>query len=341
MKYATNLLLGSVFLLLGFLGGCNKNKNVKQLRLAHSLNEQHPVHKGMAYMAKRVKELSDSTMVVRIYPNGQLGVERVTAELTQMGALDMTKVASSVVTNFIPEMKIFSLPYLFESSNHYWRVFKSDLGNEILQSGTKFNLRGLCFYDAGFRSFILRNKKVTSPEDLQGLKIRVMESNMQIRTINSLGGNANPLAFGELYSAMQQGVVDGADGNPPVMLQTNLYDVSEYYVLDEHSAPPDLLLMSSFTWNGLTEQEKKWLQQAVEESIEYQRKQWEMARKEALETMAERGLNIITNIDKKPFQERVKPIYESLDPEMKKMVEQIRAMAPSKIDSIKTVSENE
>lgn len=336
MKYTLNLLLP--LLVLGGLASCDQSKEVKQLRLAHSLNEQHPVHRGMAHMAERLKELSDSTVVVRIYPNGQLGVERVTAELTQLGALDMTKVASSVITNFIPEMKVFSLPYLFESSDHYWRVFKSDIGKQILLSGEKFNLRGLCFYDAGFRSFILRNKKVTSPQDLQGLKIRVMESNMQIRTINELGGNANPLAFGELYSAMQQGVVDGADGNPPVMLQTNLYDVSEYYVLDEHSAPPDVMLMSTFTWNRLTDQEKKWLQQAVEESVDYQRKLWKEAREEALKTMSERGLNIIRDLDKEPFRERVKPIYESLDPEISKIVDQIRAMAPSETDSVqKTV----
>lgn len=298
-------------ILLLMLAGCAEDHDVRELRLAHSLDVTHPVHLGMAYMADRVEELSDGQLRVKIYPNGQLGGERETAELLQLGSVDITKVASSVIENFVPAMGVFTLPYLFDDQDHYWEVFTSDVGRSILLEGESVWLRGLTYYDAGFRSFILRDRPVEHPQDLRGMKVRVMPSPLNIQMVNALGGHATPMALGELYTAIQQGVVDGADGNPPTMYQTKLFEVCRYYVLDEHSSPPDVLLISTHTWEDLTDQQRAWLQQAVDESAIYQREIWDESSERALEAMAQEGLQIIYP-DKEPFRQAVEPMYERL-----------------------------
>lgn len=323
--HAMKSILVSAVLLLT-LTSCGADERVRVLRLAHSLDVSHPVHRGMAEMGSRLEQLSGGTMRVQIFPNGQLGGERETAELLQLGSVDLTKVASSVIENFIPQMAVYSLPYLFDDADHYWRVFDSELGRRILLEGEQYWMRGLCYYDAGFRSFIVRGRRVHAPEDLRGLKIRSMASTLQIETINALGGHATPMALGELYTALQSGVVDGADGNAPTLLQTRLYEVSDYYVLDEHSSPPDVLLISTHTWNSLSVEQQGWLEQAVRESVVLQRQFWDESSDRALETMREAGLEIIVP-DKTPFRAAVQPMYEKLHgTEIGAVVDKIRRM---------------
>lgn len=301
------LILG-MFLL---LPGCQQAERTYTLRLAHVLDTASPVHKAMAHLGERLEALSGGKMKVILYSGGQLGNERESLELLQLGSLDIAKVSSAVVENFVPEMGVYSLPYLFRDSDHYWQVFNGEIGREILLKGEKYWLRGLCYYDAGFRSFFLRTQPVTKPDDLDGLKIRVMRSNLQIRTINLLGGNATPLAWGELYSALQQGVVDGAENNPPNFYQNKFYELCEHLVLDEHSAPPDVLVMSTHTWNKLTETEQKWLSQAVAESVEFQRKIWHEMTEESIRIVEGEGVTVVRP-DKTPFLESVQPIYDDL-----------------------------
>lgn len=299
-------------LLAGFvLTGCEVDDDVRVLRLAHTLDTGHPVHKGMAHMAERLEALSGGTMRIDIYTSGQLGGERETLELLQLGSLDMTKVGGSVIENFVPAMAVFSLPYLFDDQDHYWRVFKSDIGREILLQGEPFWLRGLAYYDAGFRSFFTRKRPIEQPRDLRGMKIRVMKSNVAIQTVNVMGGHATPMAFGELYTAIQQGVVDGAEGNPPTLYETRFHEIVDYYSLDEHSAPPDLLLISTHTWNDLDEQQRAWLTRAVEESVDYQRKVWNEDTEKALRAIEAAGVEI-RRPDKRLFQEAVAPLYANL-----------------------------
>ncbi len=304
----------TIFFLLPFLiwTGCQKAEQTRTLRLAHVLDTASPVHQGMAHLGKRLEALSGGKMRVLLYPGGQLGNERESLELLQLGSLDIAKVSSAVMENFVPEMGVFSLPYLFRDADHYWQVFNGEIGQEILQKGEKYWLRGLCYYDAGFRSFFLRSRGVEQPKDLDGLKIRVMRSNLQIRTINLLGGNATPLAWGELYSALQQGVVDGAENNPPNFYQNKFYELCKYFVLDEHSAPPDVLVMSTHTWNKLSDTERRWLEQAVEESVAYQRKLWNEMTANALVAVEKAGVKVIRP-EKRPFLESVKPIYDDLE----------------------------
>ena len=308
MKNSSSI-LALVFLVA--LGGCAVEEDVTVLRLAHVLGTDHPVHLGMAHFGEQLEALSGGTMRVEIYPSSQLGSERETIELLQLGTLDLAKVSAAVVENFVPEMGVFSLPYLFDDADHLWQVLGGPIGKEILLAGEPYRVRGLCYYDAGFRSFYVRGRGVTAPEDLAGMKIRVMRSNLSIRTINLLGGNATPLAYGEVYTALQQGVVDGAENNPPNFFGSKHYEVSEYYALDEHSAPPDVLLISTWRWSQLTEQQKAWVEEAIDASVAHQRVLWQEATEAALAAVEAAGITVIRP-DKAPFREAVAPLYDDL-----------------------------
>ncbi len=290
--------------------GCGSKSTQRIIKLAHGLDQTHPVHKAMVYMADKVSEKSAGNMRVDIYSGGQLGAERELIELLQIGSLAMTKVSTAPLEAFVPEMKIFGIPYVFRDDEHRWKVLNHDIGKKLLLAGEPFYLRGMCYYDAGSRSFYTKERPVYTPTDLEGLKIRVMKSITSMNMVQTLGGSATPIPWGELYTALQQGVVDGAENNPPSFYLSRHYEVCKYYSLDEHTAVPDILLMSTVVWNSLSAQEQVWLQEAVDESVVYQKKLWKEASDEALRAVQEAGVEIIYP-DKKPFQEAVKPMHES------------------------------
>ncbi len=261
-------------------------------------------------MSERLSEKSGGQMQMDIYPSGQLGAERELIELLQIGSLAMTKVSASPMESFVPEMKLFSIPYVFRSEDHLWQILEGKIGRDILLAGQDFRLRGLGYYDAGSRSFHTKENPVKSPEDLKGLKIRVMKSQTAVQMVQALGGSATPISWGELYTALQQGVVDGAENNPPSFYLSKHYEVCKYYALDEHTSVPDILLMSTVVWNSLTEQQQTWLQEAVDESVTYQRKVWKESSDRALAEVQKAGVEVIYP-EKAPFQESVKEMHES------------------------------
>ena len=297
------------------------------LKLGHTLDNKHPVHKAMVFMDERLQVLSGGTMSIDIYPSGQLGNERELIELLQIGSLGMTKVSASPLEGFVPAAKVFSMPYLFENHKHFWDVLDSDVGRELLLAGTKYRVRGLTYYDAGSRSFYTRDRAVLVPSDLKGMKIRVQNSQTAVAMVNAMGGSPTPVSFGELYTALQQGVVDGAENNPPSVYYSKHFEVIKYYTLDEHTAIPDVLLMSQPVWEGLTKQQQSWLQQAANESSLHQRVLWKKSSGEAMAAMQKSGVQIIRP-NKKEFQDSVKSIYDDeKNPEVLAMIERIRRMA--------------
>ena len=301
MKFAKHLWC---FPLLLLLTACGPDEDSKVLRLGHELDANHSVHKGMLYMAERLELYSNGKMKMQIFPSGQLGTERELVELLQIGSLAMTKVSASPLESFVPEMKIFSLPYVFRDQEHYRKVQASDVGKAILLAPERVRLRGMGYYDAGSRSFYTVGKAIRKPSDLKGLKIRVQNSQTSVDMIAAMGGSATPISWGELYTALQQGVVDGAENNPPSLFLSNQYEVSKYYTLDEHTIVPDILLMSLRVWNDLEPQEQAWLQQAVDDSVEFQRNLWAQASNEALAAIEASGVEIIRP-DKEPFRKSV------------------------------------
>lgn len=324
--------IGSAFLMfvfLFFLSSCGGDQRVTVLKLGHGLDSTHPVHLAMERMAERTHEYSDGKMRIDIYPAQQLGTERELLELLQIGSLDITKVSSSVLEGFEPVYKIFSVPFLFLDEDHRYRVWDGPVGRELLNAGERIRLMGLTYYDAGTRSFYTKDQPVYHPDDLAGQKIRVQESPASIQMVNLLGGSATPISWGEIYTSLQQGIVDGAENNPPSFHLSRHYEVARYYSLNEHTAVPDILFISLETWNRLNEDQQEIIQRAANESAVYQRELWQQATEEALDAVRADGVEIITP-DKQPFVEKLQPMYEQFmqeSDELKYYIEKIRELA--------------
>jgi len=300
--------------------------DVLTLKLAHSLDPSHPVHVGMEHMKKRLEELSGGTVTLDIYPSGVLGSETQCVEQTQNGALAMTKTSASPLEGFIPEMGVFSLPYVFRDRDHFWKVLDSDLGKELLLRGVHKNVRGLTYYDSGSRNFYTKEKPVLTPADIQGMKIRVMNSKTAMAMITAMGGAPTPIAWGELYTSLQQGVVDGAENNPPSFYTNRHHEVCKFLSMDGHTRIPDILLINENIWNALPNRVQQWVQQAADESSLFQRELWQVKTNEALEEVQKEGVQVFYP-DQGPFVETVKPLLESYrDTPTGDLLEQIRSV---------------
>ncbi|OCW96355.1 TRAP transporter substrate-binding protein [Alishewanella sp. HH-ZS] len=308
------------------LSACQPEQEVKVLRLAHTLDQEHVVHKAMALMGERLAEYSGGSMRIEIYSGGQLGNERELVELLQIGSLAMTKVSASPLEGFVPAMQVFSVPYIFDDNAHFWRVLESEVGQGLLQEIQVARLYGLGYYDAGSRSFYSSNTRIDSPADLRGKKFRVLNSQTAVRMVEALGGAATPIDWGELYTAIQQGVVDGAENNPPSFYLSRHYELSKYFSLDEHTAVPDVLIMSLHVWQDLTPEQRQWVQQAANDSIVYQRAAWQQASEDALNAVKAAGVTVIYP-DKAPFRQAVAPFYQQmLQTRIGPLLQQIAAM---------------
>ncbi len=320
---ATSILI----ILLLTLSGCSSKSDIKIIKLGHGLDASHPVHKAMEYMSEQLVKNSNGKMRVDIYPSQQLGTERECVELLQIGSLGMTKVSASILEGFASSFTIFNLPYIFRDEEHLFSILDGEIGKQILKSSEKKLLRGVCYYDAGSRSFYTKEKPINSPTDLIGLKIRTQESATSVKLVNSLGGSATPISWGELYTALQQGVVDGAENNPPSFYLSKHYEVCKYYSLDEHTSVPDVLVISTKVWDSLNENEKVWFQAAIDSSVIFQRKIWKEATENALSEVAKSGVEIV-HPDKKPFEEKVVSLYEEYkdsDPYLYNLIKEIKS----------------
>lgn len=313
-----------IFLFL--FASCSQNNNTKSLKLAHSLSQDHPVHQALMFFAQRVEEKSRGELKVEVYPGGQLGSERQSLELLQLGGLAMTKVSSAVMENFSPNLRVFGYPYIFEGKEHRYKLYDSDLGKELLLDGEQYWLRGLTFFDAGSRSFYTKNTPIQTPDDLRGLKIRVMQSPTAIRLIKTMGGSPTPVSWGELYTALQQGVVEGAENNLPSFYTSRHYEICKNFSLDEHSSIPDILVMSTQIYNKLSAEQKKWIQEAADEASVKQRELWETAEIKALEAIKEEGVKI-TYPNKELFKEESDQIIQDLkveEPDLYTIIQKIK-----------------
>ena len=313
----TILMLGRVgkysaiaFYFIFLISGCTELRDKRFLKLAHTLPPDHPVHEAMVFMAKRCSELSEGKMEIEIYPSEQLGSEQQCVELLQIGSLAITKVSAAVMDSFTEDYKVLGLPYIFRDSAHAVNVLDGEIGQELLLSTEDRYIRGLCFYDAGSRSFYTIDKPILNPSDLEGMKIRVMKSKTAMDMVKALGGSPTPISYGELYTALQSGVVDGAENNPPSFYTSHHYEVCKHYALDEHTAVPDVLIISQHIWKKLSDQEKKWIQQAATESVAVERRLWSASVKKSLAEVQKAGVTIYYP-DKSLFAEKVDDVYDS------------------------------
>ena len=326
MKYINLQTITVLVILLISISSCKKETGNKVLYLGHTLPQTHPVHKGILEFQKALEAKSNGTLKVKIFPDAQLGSEREVLELLQIGSVAATKVSAATLSNFVPEYHILGIPYLFRDKEHQFDILEGEIGKSILEKGSKFWLRGLCYYDAGSRSFYTSDKAIRTPDDLKGLKIRVMNNQMAINMVNSMGGSATPLAYGELYTAIQQGVVDGAENNPPSFVSSNHYEICKYYTLDQHSSVPDVLLIGTKYWEKLSDEEKVWVQEAADESAQAQKKFWSDSVDESMKIAKAAGVEVIIP-EKSLFAEKSKSVVEEFVkefPEMAPIVNQIK-----------------
>lgn len=308
------------------LSGCQLSK-VKTIKLAHGLDVTHSVHLALEFFGEEIHRISDGQLEVEIYPNSQLGSEREILELIQIGSLHMTKVSAATLENFAPKSKVLGLPYLFKNRAHAFRVLDGEIGQILLEDSQRYRLKGLGYYDAGYRSFYTKERPVDHPDELKGLKIRVMESVTAMNMVRSFGGAPTPISWGELYTSLQQGVVDGAENNPPSFYLSKHYEICKYYSLNEHTYSPDVIIIGNSFWNQLNEEQQLWMSKAVNASIDFQRKLWAEHEANALEEVVKAGVEIVYP-EKDVFMELAQKVHEQYlqDEELKSIITQIKAL---------------
>ena len=298
------------------------------LRSSDTHPDGYPTVEAVKYMGKLIEERTNGRIGIEVFHSAQLGEEKDTIEQTRFGVIDMNRISIGPFNNLIPETAIVSLPFIFRDSDHMHKVMDGPIGEEILAAFEPHDLIGLAYYDGGSRSFYNSEKPITSIEDLQGMKFRVMQSDVFVDMVNALGANATPMPYGEVYSAIQTGVIEGAENNFPSYESSGHFEVAKYITLDEHLIVPEVLVMAKSTWDKLTPEDQEIVRQAAKESVPYMRELWEEREKASEEKVRAAGVEVVTEIDKSPFIEAMVPVYEKYvtTPELQSLVERIRAV---------------
>ena len=293
------------------------------LKLSHNQSKEIPVHKAKEYTNGEVK--------IRIYPNAQLGTQRESVELVQSGGLALAKSNAAELEAFEPLYSVFNLPYIFKNEAHFYDVLTSDIGEEILNASKDKGFIGITYYDAGSRSFYA-GKAIKTPDDLKGMKIRVQPSPTAVKMVELLGANPTPIAFGELYTALQQGVVDGAENNESALVDNRHGEVSKFYSYDRHTMIPDVLVMSTKDWDKLTPEQQQAIKKAARESMMLQKDLWvENTEKVIKEAKEKLGVTFVEDVDTAAFAAKVLPMHEEAakaSPQAADLIKRIKEKAP-------------
>lgn len=296
----------------------------RTLKAAHSHVEDQATDLSFKEFGKKLSELSNGELSVSVFANGQLGGEREVAEQVLNGAVDISMVGGQLIENFYAPYATTNIPYLFRDYEHVKKFIKSDVAHKYLLDATlDKGFLGLWFETCGPRSFYAK-KAINSPADLDGLKMRVPESPMSINTVKLLGGQPTPMSSSEVYSALQQGVIDGAENNFEYYVQSRHFEVAPYWNQDMHSMPPNVVIMSADTFESLSEQEQQWIREASEYARDFQMKMYDDTLEELYKEAEKLGIHV-NMIDPKPFAEKTSSI---LNEELKKSdrVELIKAI---------------
>jgi tripartite ATP-independent transporter DctP family solute receptor len=299
----------------------------KVLRLAETHPQDYPTTKGDYEFARLVNERTNGRIVVEVYHSKQLGEERAVIEQVQLGGIDMTRVSISAVSAFVRDLDAFQLPYLYRDAAHMWKVLNGPIGQEILKKHESSNFVGVGWFEGGSRNFYTK-KQVKTVSDLKGMKIRVQQAPLMVGMVEALGAVATPLPYGEVYSALQTGVVDGAENNWPSYLTTSHYEVAKYFITDEHTRVPEITVGSKKVFDKLSKEDQAIIFKAAKDAVAYQIKLWNDFEKVAEKTVREKG-SIITEVspaEKKKFMDAMKPLYDKQPSEIMAVVNKIRAV---------------
>jgi tripartite ATP-independent transporter DctP family solute receptor len=296
------------------------------LRSADTHPDGYPTVDAVKYMGDLIKERTKGAYAIEVYHSAQLGEEKDTIEQTQAGVLDLNRVSMGPFNGIVPETAVPSLPYIFRSVEHMRHVMDGPIGEQILKAFEAHNLVGLAFYDSGARSFYNTKKDITSIADLKGMKFRVIQSDVFVDMVNALGANATPMAYGEVYSALETGVIDGAENNWPSFESAKHFEVAKHYTLDQHQIVPEVLVMSKASWDKLSPGDQAIVRQAAKDSVVKMRELWDAQEKKSRDIVEKAGVKV-SEIDKQPLIDAMKPVYEKYlsTPELKDLAARIQA----------------
>ncbi len=296
------------------------------LRLAETHPADYPTTQGDYEFARLVEERSNGRIRIEVYPGRQLGEEKAVIEQVQFGAIDFTRVSISPLAAFAPDFNALQMPYLYRSPEHMWQVLNSPIGDEFLNSLEPSGFVGLSWFDSGARSFYNSVRPIKTVSDLAGLKIRVQESALMVGLVEALGAVATPMPFGEVYSAIQTGVIDGAENNWPSYYSTSHFEVAKYYTLDEHTRVPEITIASKISMDKLSPEDQELIKQAAKDSMAFQIKAWADYEKVAEDAVIANGNEIYRLPDNSEFQKAMQPLYDALSADLQDVVARIRAV---------------
>lgn len=319
----------------GVLGACGGSSNtagstasgeqVFNLKLSHGLAEDHAVHIQLTSFAEEVKAASNGSINIEVVPNGTLGSEADNISQIQAGALDMAKVSASTLGNFKAEWNAMSVPYVFNDQEHYYNVMDGEVAQELYAVTEADGVMGLTWLDSGSRSFYTKQTPIRTPADLKGLKIRTMDSQMAIDMMTCLGGSATVMGYSDIYTGMQQGVIDGAENNVTALRDHG--DVTKYYCFDEHTRIPDIVVISTKVWNSMSAEQQQIMKDCAAKATEEYKTAWKEFEDEVLAAAEEKGVELIYDVDTAAFQQACQSIYDNLktsDPAVYAIVEKIQ-----------------
>lgn len=294
--------------------GCNgKGKGDGTITLTYGeLNpDKHPITRGAYEFARLVKEKTDDRIQINIYPAGQLGSEREQTQSVQAGGIDFFRSNALSLPEFGAEkMGLLALPYIFADRDHMWRVLNGPIGKQILQDVSDYKMVGITYFDDGQRH-IFADKQIDTIDDLKGLKLRVPQFNIMIDMVNALGASPTPISYGELYTALQSGIVDGAENTITGYKTNSFFEPCPYLTLTRHLSAPGVLVCSEKTWSKLSAADQEIIKQAAAEASDFVREQTKAYEAQALKTLQEEHDVTVTEIeDVSPWIEAVAPLHE-------------------------------
>jgi tripartite ATP-independent transporter DctP family solute receptor len=297
------------------------------LRLADNQPDGYPTVVGDLEFARLVEERSNGRIKIEVYNNGQLGDEKSAIEQVQFGGIDFTRVSISPLANFKPLLNALQMPYLYRDSDHMWKVLNGEIGNYFLNSLSDVGFIGLVYYDSGARNFYNSVKPIYKVADLKGMKIRVQESTLMMGLASALGAVPTPLPYGDVYSALQTNVIDGAENNWPSYDTSSHHEVAKFYSIDEHTRVPEMIVASKITMDKLSEADQELIKQAAKDSAPVQIKAWADFEKKSEAKVVAAGSKINKINDQAEFAAAMEPLYDSfLNAEGKEWVKKIKAV---------------
>ena len=296
------------------------------LRSSDTHPDGYPTVEAVKYFGQLVEERTAGRYKIEVYHSAQLGQEADTVEQVRTGVIDLNRTSLGPWNGLIPETTVPSLPYVFRSVEHARTVMNGPIGDEILAAFEPFGVIGLAFYDGGARSFYNSKKPITAAADLQGMKFRVMQSDIFVDMVAALGAAATPMPYGEVYSGIETGVIDGAENNFPSYDTAKHSEVAKFYSLDEHLIVPEVFVIAKTVWDTLTPEDQAIFRQAAKDSVSKQYELWDAKVLESRALVEAAGAQITTP-DKQPFIDAMKPVYDKwvTDAKLKDLVARIQA----------------